>query len=67
MNGLCDHGTESVPSLVAAKSSDTPFALIATVPSIDSTGLVPAGDGISVRESAWSDRLGTPLAIPLRV
>ena len=67
VNGLCDHGTESVPSLVAAKSPDTPLTLLATVPSIDSIGLVPARDGISVRESAWSDRLGTLLAIPLRV
>jgi hypothetical protein len=67
VNGLCDHGTESVPSLVAAKSSDTPFTLLATVPSIDSIGLVPARDGIVVRESVWSDRFGTPLAIPLRV
>jgi hypothetical protein len=66
-NGLCDHGTESVPSLVAAKNPDTPFTLLATVPSIDSIALVPARDSISVRESAWSDRLGTPLAIPLRV
>ena len=67
VNGLCDHGTESVPSLVGAKSSDTPLALLATVPSIDSTGLVAARDRVSVRESAWSDRFGTPLAIPLRV
>ena len=66
-NGLCDHGTELVPSLVAAKSTDTTLTLQATVPSIDSIGLALARDGISVRESALSDRLGTPLAIPLRV
>lgn len=67
VNGLCDHGTESAPSLVAAKNWDTPSTLLATVPSIDSIRLVPTRDGLSVRESAWSDRLGTPLAVPLRV
>jgi hypothetical protein len=67
LNGLCDHATESTPSLVAARNSDTAVSLLATVPSIDSIGLVPTRDGVSARESAWSGRLGTPLAIPLRV
>jgi hypothetical protein len=67
VNGLCDHGTESTPSLVAARNSDTAVSLLATVPSVDSIGLVPTRDDISVRESAWSQRLATPLAIPLRV
>jgi len=67
LNGLCDHGTESTPSLAPARNSDTAVSLLATVPSIDSIGLVPTRDGISARESAWSGRLGTPLPIALRV
>jgi hypothetical protein len=67
VNGLCDHDTESTPSLVAGRNSDTAASLLATVPSIDSISLVSTRDSISVRESASSDRLGTPLAIPLRV
>jgi hypothetical protein len=67
VNGLCDHGTETTPSLVAARSSYTGVSLLAAVPSIDFITLVRARDFVSVRESAWSDRLGIPLAIPLRV
>ena len=67
VNGLCDHGTESTRSLVAARNTDIGVSLLATVPSIDSISLVATRDGLSARESAWSGRLGTPLAIPLRV
>ena len=67
VNGLCDHGTESTPSLVAARNIDTIVSLLATVLSVDSIGSVAAADRISVRESAWSQPLARPLAIPLRV
>jgi hypothetical protein len=67
VNGLCDHSTESTPSLVAAQNTDTAVSLLATVPSIDSLGLVATAGRISVRESAWSQPLARPLAIPLRV
>jgi hypothetical protein len=67
VNGLCDHGTETTPSLVAARSSYIGVSLLAAVPSIDSITLVRTRDFVSVRESAWSDRLLIPLAIPLRV
>jgi hypothetical protein len=67
VNGLCDHGTEATPSLVAARNSDTAVSLLAAAPSIDSIRRVPTRDVISVREAAWSDRLEIPLAIPLRV
>lgn len=67
VNGLCDHGTESTPSLVAARNSDTAASLLVAVPSIDSISLVPKRDVIYVRDSAWSDRLEVPRAIPLRV
>jgi Ni/Co efflux regulator RcnB len=67
VNGFCDHSTESTPSLVAARNTDTGVSLLATVPSIGSFGLVVMADRISVRESAWSRPLATPLAVPLRV
>ena len=67
VNGLCDHSTETIPSLVAARNTDTAGSLLATVPSIDSFGLVAMTDRISERESAWSQPLARPLAIPLRV
>jgi hypothetical protein len=67
VNGLCDHGTETPPSLVAARSSDTGVSLLAAMPSVDSITFVRTRDFVSVRESAWLDRLGIPLAIPLRV
>jgi len=66
-NGLCDHGTESTPSLVAARNIDTIVSLLAMVLSVDSIGPVAAADRISVRESAWSLPLDRSLAIPLRV
>ncbi len=67
VDGLCDHSTESTPSLVAARNTDTAVSLLATVPLIDSFGLVATADRISARESAWSQPLARPLAIPLRV
>jgi hypothetical protein len=67
VNGQCDHGTEPRSSLVAARSSDTGVSLLAAVPSVDSITLVRTRDFICVRESAWSDRPGIPLATPLRV
>jgi len=67
VNGPCDHGTASTPSVVAARNTDTTVSLLATLPSIDSIAIVATGDGIFVRESAWSQRLTTPRAIPLRV
>jgi hypothetical protein len=67
VNGLCDHSTESIPSLVAARNTDTAVSLLATVPLIDTCGLVATADRISARESAWSQPLARPLAIPLRV
>ena len=68
VKGLCDHSGEATPSLVAAaRSSDSGVSLLAAAPSIDAITLVRTRDCISVRESARSDRLGTPLAIPLRV
>jgi len=67
VKGLCDHDTESMASLVAARTSDTAVSLLATVPSIDSITLVATIDGISVHESAWSRHLATPGANPLRV
>jgi hypothetical protein len=67
VNGLCDHGTDATPSLVAARSSYSGVSLLAAVPSIDSITFVRTRDFVSVRESAWSKRLGILLAIPLRV
>jgi len=67
VNGLCDHGTGATPSLVAARSSETGASLLGGVPSIDSITLVRTHTFISVREWAWPDRLGIPLAVPLRV
>ena len=67
VNGLCDNGTDATPSLVAARSSETGASLLGAVPSIDSITLVRTHTFISVRESAWPDRLGIPLAVPLRV
>jgi hypothetical protein len=67
LNGLCDHGTEATPSLVAARNSVTSVSLLAAVPSIGSIELVPTRGVILVRVSALIDRLEVPLAIPLRV
>ena len=67
VDGLCDHSAESTPRLVAARNTDTAVSLLATVPSIDSFGLVATPDRISVRESAGSQPVTRPLAIPLRV
>jgi hypothetical protein len=66
VSGRCDHVTETTPSLVAARSFYTDVSLSAAAPSIDSITLVRTRDFVSGRE-AWSDRLGIPLAIPLRV
>ena len=67
LSGPCDHGADATPSLVAARNSNRGVSLLAAVPPIDSIRLVPTRELISVRESAWSDRLGIPLAVPLRV
>jgi hypothetical protein len=67
VNGLCDHSADSTPSVLAARNTDTGVSLLATVPSIDSFGLVAPADRISVRESGWSQPLARPLAISLRV
>jgi hypothetical protein len=67
VDGLCDPSTESTPSLVAARNTDTAVSLLATVPPIDSFDLVATADRVSVRESAWSQPLPRPLAVPLRV
>jgi len=67
VNGLCDHGAEATPSLVAPRSPETGVSLMAEVPSIDSITLARTANFISARESAGSGRPGIPLAIPLRV
>lgn|SRR5262245_16043328 len=67
VNGLCDHGTEETPSVVAARNSDAAVSLPATVPSIDSIIPVPTRGSVSVHDLAWTGRPGIPLAIPLRV
>ena len=67
VNGLCDHDSASIPSLVVGRNSDSAVTLLATVPSIHALGLVRTRAGVSAHEVAWSNRLGTPLAIPLRV
>jgi len=66
-NVPCGHGTDATPSLVAAKNSDAAASLIAVVPVRHFTTTVQTRGSVSVRESAWSDRLVIPLAIPLRV
>ena len=66
-NGLCDHGADATPSLVAARNFDTTVSLLAALPSLDSIRLVPTRDVISVRDASRSDRLEIPLAVPLRV
>jgi hypothetical protein len=63
----CEHGTETTPSLVAAKNSDAAVSLMVVVPVSDSVASGDARDFAFGRESAWSDRLAIPLAIPLRV
>ena len=67
LDGPCDHGAEATPSLVAARTFDPAVSLLATLPTIDSISLVPTRDVVSVRHSAWLDRLAIPLAVPLRV
>ena len=63
----CDHGTDATPSLVAAKNSDAVGSLISVVPVSHFITTVETRAFLSVRESAWPDRLVIPLAIPLRV
>ena len=63
----CDHDTEATPSLVAAKNSDAAASVLWVVPVSHLTTTVETREFVSVRESAWSDRLVIPLAIPLRV
>jgi hypothetical protein len=67
VDGLCDHGTDATPSLVAARNYITAVSLLAVVPSFDSIRLAPRRGAISVSDAAWSDRLEIALAIPLRV
>ena len=67
VSGLCDHGTDATPSLVAARNSDTVVSLLATVPPVDPITLFPARESVSPPESSRAGRLGIPLAIPLRV
>jgi hypothetical protein len=66
VNGLCEHGTDSMPTL-AGRDSDTAASLLAAVPSIDFITGVPTRDVISVRDSAWPDRPAVLRAVPLRV
>jgi len=67
VDGPCDHGAETTPSLVAAKGFDPAVSLLAALPMIDSVSLVPAHQFASVRHSARLDRVAIPLAVPLRV
>jgi hypothetical protein len=67
VNGLCDHGTDATPSLVAARNYHTADSLFATVPSVDSISLVRTDTFSFRRKSASVERPGIPLAIPLRV
>jgi len=63
----CDHGTEATPSLVAARNSDAAVSLLAALPLNHSIATVETRGRVSVRQSAWPDRLVLALAIPLRV
>jgi hypothetical protein len=67
VEGPCDHGAETPPSLVAARNVDTAVSLVATLPTVDSIRFVPTHDFLFVRQPAWLDRLAIPLAAPLRV
>src|SRR5262245_32513263 len=44
LDGPCDHGSESTPSLVAARTFDPAVSLLAALPTIDSISLVPTRD-----------------------
>jgi len=63
----CDHGTEATPSLVATRNPEAAVSLLAVVPLNHSIVTFERCDFVSVRQSAWADRLVVPLAIPLRV
>ena len=63
----CDHGVGATPSLVAAKRADAAVPLLAVLPLSQTIGIVTTHHLVSVRQSAWSDRLAVPLVIPLRV
>jgi hypothetical protein len=65
----CDHGTDTTPSLVAAKNSDVDVAvsLLAMLPIRNSIATVETRDLGSVRARVSSDRPAIPLMIPLRV
>jgi hypothetical protein len=67
LDGPCEHGAEVAPGLVAARNFDTAVSLIASLPTVDSIRFVPTHDCLFVRQPAWLDRLGIPLAAPLRV
>ena len=67
VNGWCDHSVDAAPSLVAARHDDTGGSLLAAVPSVDSIALIRQNTFIAAPESARSDRLAIPRAVPLRV
>lgn len=67
VEGPCDHGAETIPSLIAARNFDTAVSLVATLPTIDSISFVSTHDSLCARQPAWLDRLEIPLAIPLRL
>jgi len=67
IDGPCDHGAETTPSLVAAKGFDPAVSLLAALPTIDSVSLVPAHHFATVRQSARLDRAAILLAVSLRV
>ena len=67
LDGPCAHGAETTPSIVVGRTFDPALSVLAALPTIDSMSLVPTRDSVSLRESAWLDRLARTIAVPLRV
>jgi len=65
-SSLCDHDAQASPSLAAARNFNTFASILATAPATDTVERVRTGDLVLVSSSP-SDRLGIPLATPLRV
>jgi hypothetical protein len=63
----CDHGTDTTPSLAAAKNSDVSLSLLAILPLHYSIATVDTRDVRSLSERVVANRLAIPRIVPLRV